>query len=377
MAILLMDDFRSYPTPEDMLSYNGRGGPWTTFGEVLPVSFRLINNPTWRGDGSELRALESRQDSDRHMPQRDFTTAAVPAVCAQFICGVGDSTASFTEACNFVLFQEPVIDKNTATGGMSTFYGVSVRADNGTPGDVNKVGVYYTILTSTTSNPSISRVLVGYLRPWTKGRHYHVELKVDHSNPTARIIVYVNGVLEMEATYDRDRVDNGLQTKSFKRVLLSGTSPTSSSTYSMATYSNLVIYTDADDTVFPMGPIDLTTISPTAGQGYDGLRAAPNADDTTYATVLPGATLNGTFDDLTANPNPVLAVDATVRHQSVAGIEPSQITTRIRKADDTVSGSVTTTAAPGVPATHRRFRLPAGLTAADVNGLKFQIQAAG
>lgn len=377
MAILLMDDFRSYPTPEDLLSYNGRGGPWTTFSETTTVGFRLLNNPTWRGDGSELRALEYRQNNDRNAPQRDFTTAAVPAVCAQFICGVGTSTAAYTELCNFVLFQEPVIDRNTATSGMATFYGVSVRADYGLPGDVNKVGVYYTILTSTSSNPQISQVLIGYLRPWAKGRHYHVELKVDHSNPTARIIVYVNGVLEMNATYDRDRVDNGMQTKSFKRVLLGGTNPGSSPTYSMATYSNLVIYTDEEGTAFPMGPIDLVTLSPTAGQGYDGLRVNPNADDATYATVLPGGTLNGTFDDLVANPNPVLAVDATVRHQSVAGIEPSQITTRIRKADDTVSGSVTTTAAPGVPATHRRIRLPAGLTAADVNGLKFQIQAAG
>ena len=374
MAILLMDDFRTYPTAAEMLADGGKGGQWTTYNKSSNPSHSLVENPTWRGDASTLRALLNPSANDREAPQRDFTATPVKSVCAQFVCGTSGDTKANTESCNFVLFQEPVIDDRTLYfSTMSVFYGVSIRSVSNAVGATSQVGVYYTILTNMTGQTN--QALIGYLRPWSRDRHYHVELKVDHTGPQARIIVYVNGVLEMDAVYDRDRVDSGYQTKDFKRVLLGGGANSSQSRGPK--YSNLVIYTDDEATDFPMGPIDLVTLSPTAGQGYDGLRSAPNADDSTYATVLPGSTLNGTFDDLTANPNPVLAVDATVRHQSVAGIEPSQITTRIRKADDTVSGSVTTTAAPGVPATHRRFRLPAGLTAADVNGLKFQIQAAG
>ncbi|RDD72917.1 hypothetical protein [Paracoccus versutus] len=374
MAILFMDDFRSYPTAAEMLSDGGKGGQWTTYNKITNPLHSLVENPTWRGDGSTMRALLNPSSNDRYAPQRDFTATPVKSVCAQFVCGTSGDTKANTEACNFVLFQEPVIDDQTIfSTNLTTFYGVSIRSDSSAVGTTRQVGVYYSILTSMSG--STNQVLIGYLRPWSRDRHYHVELKVDHTGAQARIVVYVNGVLEMDTVYDRDRVDSGYQTKDFKRVLLGGGANSSSNRGPK--YSNLVIYTDDEATAFPLGPVEVVTLSPSAGQGYDGLRAEPNADDTTYATVLPGATLNGTFDDLTANPNPVLAVDATVRHQSVAGIEPSQITTRIRKADDTVSGSVTTTAAPGVPATHRRFRLPAGLTAADVNGLKFQIQAAG
>ena len=376
MSVLLMEDFRSYPTPEDMMSFTGRGGPWTTFNEGLLSSLSFVGNPSWRADGPASRALVNQINDDRYAPQRDFTATPVPAVCASFIVGTSGSTKNYTEACNFVLFQEPIVDKTVASSpyGLTIFYGVSIRATSSAPGELYKVGVYYNIVTSLGVTPGLNQVLLGYLRPWAKDRHYHVELKVDHSAPQARIIIYVNGVQEMDLTYDRDRIDNGFQTKTFKRVLLGGGS--SSSSYRPPMYSNLVIYTDEAGTVFPMGPIDVATLSPTAGQGYDGLRAAPNADDSTYATVVPGGTLNGTFDDLASNPNPVLAVDATVRHGSVAGIEPSQITTRIRKSDGTQLAATTTTAAPGTPPTHRRVRLPAGTTAADVNGATFTINAA-
>ena len=374
MSILLMDDFRAYPTAEEMLADGGKGGPWTTFDKVLNAGFSLVSNPTWRGDASTIRALNNNLGSDRRAPQRDFSASAVKSVCAQFICGTTGGSEVQTESCNFTLFQDPVTDKDLANSNqLSSFYGISIRAASTSVGATGQVGVYYTILTGT--NGVSNQALIGYLRPWTRDRHYHVELKVDHTNPLARIIVYVNGVLELDATYDRDRVDSGLQTKDFKRVLLGGVAYMSTQTR-YPKYSNLVIYTDEPGTVFPMGPIDLVTVNPTAGQSYDGLRAAPNADDTTYATVLPGATLNGTFEDLAAG-NPVLAVDATIRHGSVAGLEPSQITTRIRKADNTVVGTIVTTAAPGVPPTHRRLRLPADMTVADVNGATFQIQAAG
>lgn len=143
-------------------------------------------------------------------------------------------------------------------------------------------------------------------------------------------------------------------------------------------YSNLVVYTDDAQTPFPPPrPIALDTVSVPLGQGYDGLRPSPNADDSTYATVMPGGTLNGVFDDLPANPNPMLSVDLVIRHRSAAGIEPSQITTSARKADGSVAGSVLTTAAPGLPPVSGRTRLPARTTAADVNGMTFRIQAAG
>lgn len=373
MAILYMDNFRTYPTAAEMLADGGKGGPWTTFDKQASPSHSLIENPTWRGDASNLRAVYNGIQNDRVAPQREFTASPVKAVCAQFICGTAGGTKTATESCNVVFFQEPVIEKGSeGYGALSSFYGVSIRADSSTVGATNKVGVYYTIMTNATG--STNQALIGYLRPWTRDRHYHVEVKIDHTNPQARIIVYVNGVLELDAVYDRDRIDSGFQTKDFKRVMLGGVPDYNQ--FRGAMYSNLVIYTDEAGTVFPMGPIDLATLSPTAGQGYDGLRAAPNADDSTYATVVPGGTLNGTFDDLASNPNPVLSVDLTVRHGSVAGIEPSQITTRIHKADGTQLTATTTTAAPGTPPTHRRVRLPAGTTAADVNGATFTINAA-
>lgn len=374
MAILMMESFRSYPTNADMFSTNGRGGPWTVFSGSDSATYnRLIERQTWRGDGTSLRAFIRQDNYDRSAPQRDFTSgAAVKAVCAQFVCG-GSTRDDYTEATNFCLFQEPIAGLSPGAS-MQTFYGVSIyNTHSSLVGDSSRPAVYYTILTAATG--TMNRLLIGYLRPWKKKTHYHVELKVDHTNPTARIIIYVNGVLEMDATYDRDRIDNGFQTKDFKRVLLGGFY--SQYAESAAAYSNLVIYTDEPGTTFPMGPVDIDTLSPTAGQGYDGLIAAPNADDSTYATVLPGTTLSGSFQDLPANPNPVLAVDAVVRHGSVGGLEPSQITTRIRKPDGTAAASILTTAAPGMPPTHRRARLTGAPSAAEVNGMTFEIQAAG
>lgn len=373
MAILYMDNFRTYPTAAEMLADGGKGGPWTTFERLANPDYSLIENPTWRGDASNLRAVHNAQSDDKRAPQRDFTASPVKAVCAQFICGTAGGTKTFTESCNVVFFQGPVIEKGAeAYNTLASFYGVSIRAASNIVGTTNQVGVYYTIMTNAAG--STNQVLIGYLRPWTRDRHYHVEVKIDHTNPQARVIVYVNGVLELDAVYDRDRIDSGFQTKDFKRVLLGG--GIGASNYRSPMYSNLVIYTDEAGTSFPMRPLDLATLSPTAGQGYDGLRATPNADDSSYATVLPGGTLSGSFDDLTSNPNPVLAVDATVRHGSVAGIEPSQITTRIHRADGTQIATATTTAAPGTPPTHRRVRLPADTTAAIVNGATFSINAA-
>ena len=377
--ILLMDNFRTYPTADDMLADAGRNGPWTTFDQVsrASTSFSLIENPTWRGDGSSLRALRSEKDSDRLSPQRDFTPGpAVPAVCAQFICGSSnEGSPSAPEACNFVLFQDPVLSAADVSSSsyLQKFYGVSVRSLStySNLSSPNQVGVYYTILTG--SNGATNEALIGYLKPWTRGRHYHVELKVDHTNPQARIQVYVNGVLELDRIYDRDRVNSGLQTTSFKRVLLGGNNLYGS--YRSPTYSNLLIYTDDAATPFPLGPVDIDTISPVAGQGYDGLRATPNADDSSYLTISPGASLSGSFDDLTPSARPVLAVDAIVRHGAAAGLEPSQITTAIKRADGSTVGSAMTATAPGLPPTTRRVRLTDGLTQSDVNGLTFTINA--
>lgn len=376
--ILLMDNFRTYPVADDMLADGSRGGPWTTFnGAAAASGFSLLENPTWRGDGTSLRAVRNSNTSDRASPQRDFTSgAALPVVCAQFIAGTPNEATSplYTEACNFVLFQEPVLTAADVTSGyLNAFYGVSVRSTSAAVGDSNRVGVYYTILTA--SNGTVNEALVGYLKPWMRGRHYHVELKVDHTGPAARIQVYVNGVLEMDRTYDRDRVNSGLQTLAFKRVLLGGA--TQNFNFRAPVYSNLVIYTDDATTPFPLGPVDIETVSPTAGQGYDGLRANPNADDSTYATLNPGSSLSGSFGDIAASARPVLAVDAIVRHGAAAGLEPSQITTSIKRGDGSVLGSMMTATAPGVPPTARRIRLPAGLTQADVNAMNFTVSAAG
>lgn len=375
--ILLMDNFRTYPTDNDMLADAGRNGPWTTFEQLSQASsFSLIENPAWKRDGSSLRALRAEADNDRFSPQRDFTPGpAVPAVCAQFICGSSnEGSPAAAEACNFVLFQGPAVSAADVNSSyLSKFYGVSVRSlsTSGNLDKPNQVGVYYTILTGPTG--SVNEALIGYLKPWTRGRHYHVELKVDHTNPQARIQVYVNGVLELDRIYDRDRVNSGLQTTSFKRVLLGGSNLYSS--YRSPTYSNLLIYTDDAATPFPLGPVDIETISPVEGQGYDGLRATPNADDSSYLTVNPGTTLSGSFDDLTPSARPVLAVDAIVRHGAAAGLEPSQITTAIKRADGSTVGSAMTATAPGLPPTTRRVRLTEGLTQADVNGLTFTINA--
>ena len=376
--ILLMDNFRTYPGPDDMLADGGRGGPWTTFsGAAAANGVSLFENPTWRGDGTSLRAVRNTSPSDRGSPQRHFTSgAALPVVCAQFIAGTPNETTSpsYTEACNFVLFQEPAVAAaDVSSGVLDKFYGVSVRSASAAVGESNRVGVYYTILTG--PNGAVNDALVGYLKPWTRGRHYHVELKVDHTNPVARIQVYVNGVLEMDRIYDRDRVNSGLQTLAFKRVLLGGATQNSSARGPV--YSNLVIYTDDATTPFPLGPVDIETVSPAAGQGYDGLRATPNADDSSWVSLNPGSSLSGSFADIAASARPVLAVDAIVRHGAAAGLEPSQITTAIKRGDGSTLGSVMTATAPGVPPTARRIRLPAGLTQEDVNRMNFTIGAAG
>lgn len=75
--ILLHDNFRSYPTADDMLADGGKGGSWTTFNKSLSVSqHSLIDNPTWKNDGSTIRALLNSYAHDQFAPQRDFAATA-------------------------------------------------------------------------------------------------------------------------------------------------------------------------------------------------------------------------------------------------------------------------------------------------------------
>jgi hypothetical protein len=198
------------------------------------------------------------------------------------------------------------------TGSFSPVMAVYVRLSNtGVP------SLYYDIPTSA-SGTAVNSIMLAQLPAWTQGQTYHVEMFVDHSAPVAICKVYVNGALQADVTYDRDRITNEYRALSFDRVAFAaGTSTASARPF----FSNILVYLDnpAGGIVVPIGPhvVD-KMVTPDAN-----LTAGP-ADDATRVTISGQAWTPFDVSDLAAG-GEILGAFAHVRLAGVDGQQQSDV----------------------------------------------------
>ena len=360
MTLLFQDNFRRYPTTMDMTNQQGFGGQWLThFGNMDSYSAAFLEADSALKKTRKDRVLAVKTSANSSSPMAQFDGVSHPAVCFSFILGAPGY--SYTPM-DFVIFDTPVVPLGAGTAsssGVGSYQGVHLKC-NGS-GDLT---VSYKIVT-TASTGAGNELTLATLPSLKSGTLYHIEGKVDHSGPVARIILYVNGFLVLDMTYDRDRIDNGMQDKAFRSIILS-----SAASYE-ARYRDLVIYTDDATTAFPMGPISFPTKDPTA---HPGMVIDVGASDATNVTIAPGAEVTGTFSELEASGQPILGAYVEMRHLASGGLLKSEVDLEVLDAADNVIKTVYSVTPPGLMGSQPKARLN-GLTAAQAAGLKYRIKA--
>lgn len=366
MAVLFQENFRRYPAPNDLTNLSGMGGPWTSFKGVLPsaANITFAEAPSALGKSRQDRVLKVRQADNKNCPMTDFDAASHASVCFSMI--IGEKSSAFTTADVVLLDKTPINPNDVPTSNvlLGNFHGVHVSISASFA-----LTVSYVIATSA-AGASNSLVLATLPSP-KAGQLYHLEGKLDHAGPTARIILYLNGSKVLDMTYERDRVDSGFQDKAFRSIILG--SPTGN-TNQDAVYRDLVVYTDDAVTAFPMGVVEHVTKDPVSGQGYDGLIIGTGASDATGVTLAPGAEITGAFTDLAASPNPILAASVELRHTASNGLLLSEVDLDVLDASETPVKAVYSSVPSGVGASQKKVRIE-GLTAAGAAGMKFKIKA--
>lgn len=361
MTLLFQDNFRRYPTPMDMTNQQGFGGQWFThFGNMDQYIAVFLEADSALKKTRKDRVLGVKTTANGSSPMAQFDGVSHPAVCFSFI--IGAPGYSYIPM-DFVIFDTPVVPLGTGTvssSGVGSYQGIHLKCTSA--GDFT---VRHKIVT--TASTGVGNDLILATLPSLKsGTLYHIEGKVDHSGPVARIILYVNGFLVLDMTYDRDRVDNGMQDKAFRHIILSG----DSASYE-ARYRDLVIYTDDATTTFPMGPISFPTKDPTA---HPGMVIDVWASDATNVTIAPGAEVTGTFSELEASGQPILGAYVEMRHLASGGLLKSEVDLEVLDAADNVIKTVYSVTPPGLMGSQPKARLN-GLTAAQAAGLKYRIRA--
>lgn len=365
MAILFQDNFRRYPAPNDLTNLSGMGGPWTSFKSVLPsdANVTFAEAPSALGKARQDRVLKVRQLDNKNCPMVDFDAASHTSVCFSMI--IGEKSSAFATADVVLLDKTPMDSVQVYnTNNLKNFHGIHVSVSASFA-----LTVSYVIATSA-AGASNSLVLATLPSP-KAGQLYHLEGKLDHAGPTARIILYLNGSKVLDMTYERDRVDSGFQDKAFRSIILGSTT---SNVNQDAVYRDLVVYTDDAVTAFPMGVVEHVTKDPVSGQGYDGLIIGTGASDATGVTLAPGAEITGAFTDLAASPNPILAASVELRHTASNGLLLSDVDLDVLDASETPVKAVYSSVPSGVGASQKKVRIE-GLTAAGAAGMKFKIKA--
>lgn len=365
MAILFQENFRRYPAPNDLTNLSGMGGPWTSFKSVLPsdANVTFAEAPSALGKARQDRVLKVRQSDNKSCPMVDFDAASHTSVCFSMI--IGEKSSAFATADVVLLDKTPMDSVEVYNiNNLKNFHGIHVSVSASFA-----LTVSYVIATSA-AGASNSLVLATLPSP-KAGQLYHLEGKVDHAGPTARIILYLNGSKVLDMTYERDRVDSGFQDKAFRSIILGSTT---SNVNQDAVYRDLVVYTDDAVTAFPMGVVEHVTKDPVSGQGYDGLIIGTGASDATGVTLAPGAEITGAFTDLAASPNPILAASVELRHTASNGLILSEVDLDVLDASETPVKAVYSSVPSGVGASQKKVRIE-GLTAAGAAGMKFKIKA--
>ncbi|KJZ31251.1 hypothetical protein TW83_10030 [Paracoccus sp. S4493] len=360
MATVFFDDFRAYPTPADMISNAGLGGPYTSGNSNWSFySPAFVQIPSLApGRPNEIGFDFGGNSSDLYSFTTKFAQSPMQDFCFSFL--IGGKAANSAPNMMVIFGNEGLSDLS-----LSTLPGVAIVVNG------SSFTVSYRIRNSTTST-TVNQLELATGPTLKVGEAYHINGKISHTAAQARLILYINGVKYIDVTYDRDRIDNGLQSMAFDRVTLGGVS---SSATLRSTYRNLTFYSEDANTPFPSRPFRADDLEPTAGQGYDALRMVNGqANDASAVTINPGGQLVGTFDDLPTDGGEVKALYVRSRHFGSGGLAPSELDIEIRNAAGQVVRSVNSVVASGVGGVSKKAIVPV-TTKADIDGLTFRLSA--
>lgn len=358
MAIVFFEDFRGYPTINDMISNAGQGGPYTIgFPSYSTLVFVQVPSLV-PGRPNEIGFDLGVNNQDIYSASTKFAPSPMSEFCFSFL--IGGKTANSSPNMMLVFGNEGLSDL-----GFSSLPGIAITVNG------SVFSVSYRIRTSVTGS-SVNQLDIGVGPALKTGEAYHINGKISHTTSQATLVLYVNGRKFIDVTYDRDRIDNGLQSMAFDRITLGGPSNVANS---KATYRNVTIYTEDADTPFPSRPFRADDLEPTAGQGYDALRMVNGqASDASAVTINPGGQLVGSFDDLPTDGGEVKALYVRSRHFGSGGLAPSELDIDIRNADGQVVRSVNSVVASGVGGATKKAIVPV-TTKADIDGLTFRLSA--
>lgn len=357
MAVLFFEDFRAYPTDKDMLTLEGRGGPYRMANYVVTSTF--VSLPSLAaGRPNDIGYDMGGYDYDVYSPVTEFTANPVSELCFSFLAGGRN-------ASHVPNFSVTFTSRYTENIHFSAFPGICISYNGTTVRVEHRVQISAGV-------SSVNNLLVAEGPALKTGEVYHINGKISHTSALARVTVYINGVLHIDATYNRDRIDNDLQQKNFTSISF-GSSSTSTNTKPI--YRNVAVYTEDSATPFPSLPFIGDVLEPDAGQGNDAMRLVNGrASDAASVVINPGGQVTGSFGDLPASGSAVKALYVRSRHFGTGGAAPSELDIDVLNGSGQSIRSVSSIVASGIGASNKMVTVPAS-TKAEIDALTFRMSA--
>lgn len=357
MAVLFFEDFRAYPTDKDMLTLEGRGGPYRMSAYGLASAFVSLPSLA-EGRPNDIGYDMSGYSSDLDSIVTEFTANPVSELCFSFLAGGRNSSHSPNFLVSFTSKYPENIYFNSLPGVCISYDGTTVRVEHR--------------VQSSAGGSSVNNLLVAEGPALKTGEVYHINGKISHTSALARVTVYINGVLHIDATYNRDRIDNDLQQKNFTSIALGSRTP---QTNSRPIYRNVAVYTEDSSTPFPSLPFIGDVLEPDAGQGNDAMRLVTGrASDAASVVINPGGQVTGSFGDLPTPGSAVKALYVRSRHFGTGGAAPSELDIDVLNGSGQSIRSVSSIVASGVGASNKMVTVPAS-TKAEIDALTFRMSA--
>ena len=357
MAVLFFEDFRAYPTDKDMLTLEGRGGPYrmTLYG----IASAFVSLPSLAvGRPNDIGYDMSGYSSDMYSVVTEFTANPVSELCFSFLAGGRNTSHVPNFNVTFTSKYPESIQFSSNPGVCISYNGTTVQVEH---------RIQVSAGTGSTNN-----LLVAEGPALKTGEVYHINGKISHTSAQARIILYINGQLYIDQVYNRDRINNDLQQKDFTSISFAAKT---SSVNTRPIYRNVAVYTEDSATPFPSLPFIGDVLEPDAGQGNDAMRLVTGrASDAASVVINPGGQVTGSFGDLPASGSAVKALYVRSRHFGTGGAAPSELDIDVLNGSGQIIRSVSSIVASGVGASNKMVTVPAS-TKAEIDALTFRMSA--
>ena len=248
--------------------------------------------------------------------------------------------------------------RNSTSTSSDPMQSVYLKTTGGVP------RLYYDIATAATGTAKNS-LLLATLPTLAVNTAYHLELEVDHRNPVAVCRVWINGSLQAEVSYNRDRLLNGFEANTLASVGLGGALAAG-----FGGFANWVIYTPDANTPAPLGPMTVDYLA--ASNVTLSVGPAVDAD---------GLTLNNTawqtltLSDTTVVDADVLDVRPVYRLAASGGQDPATAEFALESGGAQIGSTLSHAVTPGMAATLHRPSF-GKLTQAQLNGASLKFRSA-